>query len=333
MSAVLDITLPPAPLPLAFSPESSVDMNARRWLWSAVRTENISHYMSGHEWLERQKLLPLNTHESLVPIETPAIVVNDGIDGPTESPYGSQLFTYVEPTPRNLGTLNAKPAIRSGIRKTAAQLAHDIIIGLNSIEERGIGEIVAFRGRFADRPGPAQLSQLYAQILPPEYRVTLKKTLEWLYGPQVLLAIAGVPVLEAALPEFQNLASLGATHLTSSLDAAEGDLANDRLNPRARPLRNAMSGPMSGYMAEMERTPQDLVAVRESVDGQDRIAQSIIQGMREAQSLPSSEMAEMRAILELQGRELAELRAATQPVVQPQEPAGMDTAIEAKGAE
>lgn len=333
MSAVLDIVAPVVPVP-SLIPETSVDMNARRWLWSAALTEQIHQYLSGHEVIERRTLLPLDTHETIIPPETPARVLIEGQEQDVASPFGSQLSTYTErAAPGTQLPIGVRPKVYSIIRKTAAGLAHDITFGMNAPEERGIGEIVAFRGQFNTLPGPSQLSSLYAILLPVEHRKTLKKTIAWLESEKCAAACEDIPILKAALPEFQNLANLAMFYLVAKLEAAESEIEAAKLNPKGG--KESLKGPEREWLRDTERTERSLIAVQQNIAGQERIAQAVVEGLRGQTG--TSELDELRAMVRAQGERLEAFETYqaqnANPANAETETAADDAAIEAKGAE
>lgn len=279
--------------------EYSEDVNARRYMWSAAVTEDVTTYRCGHENINRMGLMPIDTFDSIIPTEVPARWVDSGgLESDIISPMGSRFFTYTEPVLPG-AVFGTQPVTQTGLRKTAAQLVHDMTFGLNTLESRGIGEITAFRGQFKDTPG--ELSKLYAIILPVEHRKTLKKAIAWLQGSEAEEACSKNPVARKALPEFRNLALEAEMFLMVRIDKAEAEVKQYHTTGEGKRRLDEFD---KLCLRELERTEASLIPGKQQIEGNaalgKEMAGAFLEGLKvqqgdQAASLANAQNAELRA--------------------------------------
>lgn len=292
MSAVIQRAESPA---LPFLKQETHNLDARRWMWSASVREDLSAYPCGHSYIERQSLMPVNTYSKVIPTEIPAVGLDSGhnpID--MNNPYGATFSTVRIDNSRSLTT--QEQATQTVLRRTAAGLCHDILLGVNTLgQQRGIGEIEAFRGLFETAAEEEELSALYEVILPHVHRQTLKKALAWLTALNFKLEkgieneldrmpapIAQyVSVAEKAVPQFLNLAREAKNFITSWVNSSEAEVQQYANTGKGK---DSLDDFDRHCLFDLERVEAPLKAAQASLDGNaalgDRIGASIIEGLK-----------------------------------------------------
>lgn len=285
--------------PIPLYTEAIADHNARRWVWSASLTVDLSKFGCGHDELRGRELLPLNTYNRLIPVEEPARLIAGGIESDADSPFGTTFFTHRDPAPP--GFVGQQ---HTGQRRTAAQLCHDILYEFNAIVPRGIGEVTALRGKFNAPSEVDTLASLYRTALPPEHRATLKQVVDWLDRADSNEIFAHSPyrdVMAQAMSEFKALALQAEFFVTDWIDKAETELDDRSKKGEGKKRLDAVD---RFCLQELERTEKSLVSVTRGVESNRALGQelagAIVEGMKANQS--NDDVAELK-------RQMAELTA------------------------